>query len=156
MADLKVTQTRSAIGAKIRVKATIGGKTFWQLREISTGSSRGQSPLEAHFGLGMAPFADSVRIEWPSGIVQELHSIPVRQFLTVVEPPKLSVQLTKDGPLFSIKGGRGLQYQVEGSTDLLTWSLVGTLKISDASGTAQIIDANEPGSNRSFYRAYSP
>ena len=28
---------RSAIGAKVRVKATIGGKTFWQMREFSGG-----------------------------------------------------------------------------------------------------------------------
>jgi hypothetical protein len=28
---------RAAIGAKIRIKATIGGKTMWQLREISGG-----------------------------------------------------------------------------------------------------------------------
>jgi len=29
---------RSAIGAKVRLKATIGGRTFWQLRETNTGN----------------------------------------------------------------------------------------------------------------------
>src|SRR5207253_4127879 len=33
---------RSAIGAKVRAKATIGGKTVWQLREISGGSGISQ------------------------------------------------------------------------------------------------------------------
>jgi hypothetical protein len=31
---------RSAIGAKVRVHATVGGKGFWQVREISTGGGR--------------------------------------------------------------------------------------------------------------------
>jgi hypothetical protein len=77
----------SAIGAKVRVKATIGGKAMWQLREISGGDGLGsQNDLRAGFGLGDATNVDVVRIEWPSGIVQELHSVAVKQFLTVIEP----------------------------------------------------------------------
>jgi len=30
---------RSAIGAKVRVHTTIGGKAFWQLRQITGGSA---------------------------------------------------------------------------------------------------------------------
>jgi hypothetical protein len=63
---------RSAIGAKIRAKATLWGKEVWQLREISGGSANcSQSDLRAHFGLGDAAQADTLRIEWPSGTVQE-------------------------------------------------------------------------------------
>ncbi len=61
---------RSAIGAKVRVKATIGGKTVWQTREIA-GGNRAQNDIRAHFGLGDATSVDLVRIEWPSGNVQE-------------------------------------------------------------------------------------
>lgn len=78
---------RAAIGAKVRVKAMIGGKTVWQLREISGGGGLGsQNDLRAAFGLGDATNADVARIEWPSGIVQEFHDIAPRQFLTVIEP----------------------------------------------------------------------
>jgi hypothetical protein len=35
---------RSAIGAKVRVHATIGGKAFWQLREISNGGDGTANP----------------------------------------------------------------------------------------------------------------
>src|SRR5205807_8524022 len=57
---------RSAIGAKVRVKATIGGKAVWQLREISGGGGLGsQNDLRAAFGLGDATNADIVRVEWP-------------------------------------------------------------------------------------------
>ena len=76
---------RSAIGAKVRVHATIGGKSFWQLREINNGGGWSVVPLVAHFGLGDATNADTVRIEWPSGIVQTLTNVAPRQVLTVVE-----------------------------------------------------------------------
>jgi hypothetical protein len=78
---------RAAIGAKVRAKATIGGKTLWQLREISGGGGLGsQNDLRAGFGLGDATNVDLIRIEWPSGIVQDFHDVLSRQFLTVIEP----------------------------------------------------------------------
>ncbi|MBI4327063.1 MAG: VCBS repeat-containing protein, partial [Chloroflexi bacterium] len=64
---------RAAIGAKVRVKATISGKSFWQMREISGGDGfLSQNDLRPNFGLRDARVAEIVRIEWPSGIVQEL------------------------------------------------------------------------------------
>jgi hypothetical protein len=44
---------RSAIGAKVRVQATIFGKTYWQMREVGTGNIA-QNDLRPHFGLGDA------------------------------------------------------------------------------------------------------
>jgi hypothetical protein len=84
-----------AIGAKVRVKAEIQWKELWQLREI--GTSQGwltyQSDMRPHFGLGNATVAEVVRIEWPSGIVQELSNVEANQILTVTEPPRLSITL---------------------------------------------------------------
>jgi hypothetical protein len=55
---------RAAIGAKIRIKAIIGGKTMWQLREISGGGGlASQNDLRALFGLGDATNVDVVRVE---------------------------------------------------------------------------------------------
>jgi hypothetical protein len=66
---------RSAIGAKVRLKATIHGRTFWQMREISGGSGfLCQNDMRANFGLGDATNADLVRIEWPSGTVREFQN----------------------------------------------------------------------------------
>jgi len=57
------------------------------LREISGGGGLGsQNDLRAAFGLGDATNVDCVRIEWPSGIVQELFNLAPKQILTVVEP----------------------------------------------------------------------
>jgi enediyne biosynthesis protein E4 len=82
-----------AIGAKVRVKATIQGTELWQLREIGTshGWLSHQSDMRPHFGLGDAAVAKVVRIEWPSGIVQELADVDAGQILSVTEPPRLSI-----------------------------------------------------------------
>lgn len=79
---------RSAIGAKVRVKANINGQPVRQLNEISsqTGGGYGsQNSLNAEFGLGDATIIDSVTIEWPSGIVQYLEDIAVNQYLQINE-----------------------------------------------------------------------
>jgi hypothetical protein len=146
---------RSAIGAKVRVQATIGGKTFWQMREITTGDGFSAGPLDAHFGLGNATNADTVRIEWPSGTVQEFHNVAAKQILTITEPPHLLATTTNGVPQFSIKGGRGFQYEIESSPDLLAWSSIGTLTITNLNGISQIIDTNPPASDQRFYRAVS-
>lgn len=63
------SSNRSAIGAKVRVKANIDGQNVWQIREISAQSSYcGQNMLTTHFGLFDANVVDSVEIIWPSGI----------------------------------------------------------------------------------------
>ena len=83
---------RAAIGAKVRVRSRLDGRMQWQLREISGGHCRGsQNDLRVHFGLRGGTNIDTLRIEWPSGTVQELHNVAARQFLTVTEPPMLSI-----------------------------------------------------------------
>ena len=78
---------RAGIGAKVRVKAFYRGASRWQLREIFGGDGTFNSqPLLAHFGLGEAANIDTVRIEWPSGIVQELYNLAPKQSLTITEP----------------------------------------------------------------------
>jgi hypothetical protein len=77
---------RSAVGVKIRVKATINGQPVWQFQELATSTGlRGQPPLELHFGLGDAALIDSLKLEWPSGIVQVRENVPVDQYLVVYE-----------------------------------------------------------------------
>jgi hypothetical protein len=146
---------RSAIGAKVRAKATIGGKTFWQLREISAGSAINPTPLEAHFGLGDATNVDTLRIEWPSGIVQEFQNVAAKQFLTITEPARLIAGATNGVPQFILHGGRNMQYDIQTSTNLTGWSLLSTLTITNLNGTALITDTNAPSSEQRFYRAAS-
>ena len=146
---------RSAIGAKVRVKATLHGKTFWQLREITGGGGWNLQPLVAHFGLGDATNANTVRVEWPSGNVQEFQNVAAKQYLTIIEPPRLLASTTNGVPQFSLKGGRFMQYDIQASSDLMAWSPVSTVTITNLSGTAQIIDPGAPGSDHRFYRGVS-
>lgn len=44
------------------------------MREIS-GGGFGQDDMRPNFGLGDAAVIETVRIEWPSGTVQELHNV---------------------------------------------------------------------------------
>lgn len=86
---IKLTGTitnRSAIGTKIRVKATIGSNSVWQMREISSQSSYcGQNDLRAHFGLGDATIMDSIKVEWLSGSVEYFTNIDANEFFTITE-----------------------------------------------------------------------
>ncbi len=59
---------KSAIGAVVRLKANIGGKSIWQIREVNSQNSFcGANDLRVHFGLRDAILADSIIINWPSG-----------------------------------------------------------------------------------------
>jgi len=80
------TSNKSAIGAKVRIKATIFGQTYWQMREInSLTGHRSQNGLVVHFGLGDAAIIDSLKIEWPSGLVEDYANLPANQLLTITE-----------------------------------------------------------------------
>ncbi len=75
----------SAIGARVRVKATINGNSVWQTRHVSGQSGYCGQNLESHFGLGNATVIDSLVVEFPSGqkIVQT--NVSVNQFITITE-----------------------------------------------------------------------
>ncbi len=77
---------RSAIGARVKVKATINGNSVWQIREIhGVNGFRGLDDLRVHFGLGDATVVDSLIIIWPSGQTTSQTNVPVKQFLTITE-----------------------------------------------------------------------
>jgi enediyne biosynthesis protein E4 len=115
---------RAAIGSHVRVRATIHGRPMWQLCEISGGGSLGsQNDLRAQFGLGDATNVDLVRIEWPSGIVQEAANVSPKQFLIMTEPSALKADFHPANTecRLSLRGGKGLIYSMETCTDLTHW-----------------------------------
>lgn len=87
--SLRLTGTRSntsAIGAIVKVKARVNGKTFWQIREVSAQSGyAGQNSLVVHFGLGDASVVEQLVIRWPSGGEKVLEGVEVNQLLELVE-----------------------------------------------------------------------
>jgi hypothetical protein len=159
---------RSAIGAKVRAKASLWGKEAWQLREISGGSGLcSQNDLRAHFGLGAATTVDLLRIEWPSGIVQEIANLPGSQIVTVEEhqagvtnAPALAASRLPDGGVELTLTGQAqagtanLRYVFEASTNLVQWSKLGVR--TNLTGTVQFTDLAAAKTPGRFYRAVAP
>ena len=83
-----MVSNKSAIGARVFVRATINSSTVRQMQVVSSqtgGAISGVNSFNAEFGLGNANIIDSIRIEWPSGIIDKYTNIPVNQFVTAVE-----------------------------------------------------------------------
>jgi hypothetical protein len=141
---------RSAIGAKVRLQATIFGKTYWQMRELG-GGNRHQNDLRAHFGLGDATAVQKVRIEWPSGVVQELQKVSAKQILEIKEP----AQLVPLGPTeFQIRCWKGMPFEVQKSSNLKTWDSLGM--VTNVTGTLSFQDTQtDPRTACCFYRVAS-
>jgi len=127
----------SAIGARLELTADINGKAERQIREISGGGGYGsQNSLRAHFGVGQASIIPSLRIRWPSGIVQDLANLAVDKLLLVREPPQLlQVSQLQDGIFHGeFRGGRNLVYEVQVSENLTEWTPLTTLTNRDGLG----------------------
>jgi hypothetical protein len=94
-----VISNSKAIGAKVRIKATIGSSPVWQVREIRTNNShRSQSSLHVCFGLGDAAIIDSVLIEWPSGLADTMENVTPNIFYVMLEGQNvLSSDVDSDG-----------------------------------------------------------
>jgi PKD repeat protein len=151
---------RSAIGAKIRAKALINDQEIWQVRYVSGGASSFvfQADLRVHLGLADATAVDSLKIEWPSGIVQVLENVPADQVLTVSEeipsgflrPSFYATQTTSpDTSTFSFQFVDASQ--TDPSAPISTWGWD-----FDSDGE---IDSNEPNPNWTYNiskRAFLP
>ncbi len=90
---------RSAIGARVRVKATINGTPTWQMREVSAHNSfQSQNDLRQHIGLAQATAVDSIEVKWPSGLVQHFANITPNRFYNLKEGNLLEPVIATHSP----------------------------------------------------------
>ncbi len=90
-----VTCNRSAIGAIIKIKATIDGNAVWQMRRIAGQSGYcSQNSLNVHFGLGDANLIDSLIIQWPSGLEQVFENVEADKFCSIKEGGSIDCTVT--------------------------------------------------------------
>jgi hypothetical protein len=118
----------------------------------------------AHFGLGDATNVTTLRIEWPSGIVQEFQDVAADQHLTMVEtqgdypgptPAIIVASATPDGLQLTLQEPEtGWQYALEGSTDLEHWAML--LARTSAGGTQSFTDTRTTNYPARFYRVIVP
>lgn len=86
-----VNANRSAIGARVKVKAVINGQPRWQMREVNSQNSfNSMNMLNVHFGLGNATIIDSVIVEWPRGGRQVFTGIAVNTRYNLIEGMSLT------------------------------------------------------------------
>jgi hypothetical protein len=87
--------SKSAIGAKVRLKATVNGAPEWQLREVPAQTGYNSQNLTLHFGLGDASTIDSLRVEWPSGADELFAGVAANRHYYIAErdstPPILII-----------------------------------------------------------------
>jgi hypothetical protein len=77
------TSNKNAFGARVYLYDNLGNI---QLREVDGGSSHGScNSAIVHFGLGLAEAIDSIKIIWPSGLVQMVDQVNSNQFHTIIE-----------------------------------------------------------------------
>jgi hypothetical protein len=80
------TSNRSAIGARIKIKATINGKSYWQMRELAPPNGvYTYNSQRFHFGLGNSETIDSILICWPSGNIDTIVNVPANTFYKAKE-----------------------------------------------------------------------
>jgi hypothetical protein len=156
-----VSSSSDGIGAKVRVQASIRGKTVWQLRQVGLQSLFPE--LVMHFGLADATGADLVRIEWPSGIVQELTDVAAGQLLTITEHQEYGGEPAWFGGVTASAAGcqiriaepaAGARYVLEASSDLATWTK--RLARISAGGTHEYTDTQATNCVVRFYRVVVP
>lgn len=143
---------RSAIGARVSLRATIRGVSRWQYRQITGGDSISGGSLDAHFGLGDATAVELLRIQWPSGIAQEFTGLASNQILTVVEPPIQSTASLAPGGIFHVKtiSRKGTVLQIDSATNLNEWVFLTT--ITNSTGVADFDGPPISGIPSRFYR----
>lgn len=146
---------RSAIGAKVRVLADIDGTNRWQMRQIVGSEGLGSfNSLDVMIGLGDATNISTLRIEWPSGIVQEFHDVAAKQTLTMVEQTTLAIERRGEGDLDVILSGpRQQRYRLEASTNLTHWTTATSLTITNADRTASFKHTPSVNEPWRFFRA---
>ncbi len=104
-----VTSNGAALGARVRVRAMIGGMPRWQMREVSAQNSfNGHSDLTVHFGLGDAASVDSVVIDWPGGDVEIAEGLAADSIHVIVQG-SLRPTPVRLAPVGAVRIGRSVR-----------------------------------------------
>ena len=98
-----------------------------------------------------------MRIEWPSGTVQELENVASKQFLTITEPggePRLAATLENGRVQLTLTGKQGSRYAFETSAALTNWTSAAlTVTVTNQSGAVTFPAPGATNDARRFYRA---
>jgi hypothetical protein len=114
------TSNRNAVGARI----SIFGDWGIQVREVRSGESYGiMNSFYQHFGLGQQTMADSLVVNWPSGLREVFYNVPADQSIQIVEGECISpfAAVEASGPTVFCPGETATLSVTTAST-AITWS----------------------------------
>jgi hypothetical protein len=142
--------------------ASGGADTAVRIWDAITRPYRAHDDLRPHFGLGDATNAETVRVEWPSGQVTELHNVASKQILTIREPARLQLAGQSAGAFqLALTAHPGMSHDVYSSTHLHQrndapcssncWQLWRC--VTNTSRTITLTDTNCACFSQRFYRA---
>ena len=101
--------------------------------------------------MGDATNIETVRIEWPSGTIQELQNFGANQFLTVTEPARLKGCVIGGQYQLILNGGIGFTYDVQSSANLVDWTSFTKLVTTNMTMPVMSLDAAQ--ATQKYYRA---
>ena len=136
----------------MRVLADLGGESYCSCAKFRAApATEAKTPWRRT--LGWRQSAAVVRIEWPSGIVQEFRDVAANQALVVNEPPVLSAPARRADGLFEFPliSRNGPNYRIEASQNLTTWQEFST--VLDVHGAVQVVGGAAGSFQRRYYRA---
>ncbi len=88
------TSNRSALGTRVKAKATYNGIPQWQTREINAANSfNSMNALNVHFGFGNAAQIDSLVVFWSSGLKQTFTNVSLNNFYNLTEGSSLTSEV---------------------------------------------------------------
>ena len=133
---------RDAIGAVVTVETNAGR----QIRMLQAGSGfLSQHSKDVFFGLGETKSPVRASIRWPSGLVQELHDLPVNHRIWVEEGAEPSrkepFRLAKRGPVLAEPAQEGESLPATAESWLLAPISAPDFSLPDSKGKVQTLSA---------------
>ena len=146
---------KSAVGTKVKAKATINGIPVWQYREVSSQNSfNSMNMLNVHMGFGNASVIDSLVIIWPRGLKETFTNVSLNNFYNATEGQGIVSDIS-NGSILLPEGFRLYQNYPNpfNPSTLIGYQLSAnnfvSLKIFDIAGKeiSTIVNNNQPAGN---------
>jgi hypothetical protein len=132
------SSNKLAIGALVKLNATINTNTYTQIRDVSSQSSRGShNDLTTHFGLGNATKINTVSVNWPgAGTTTSMTDIPTNKLLVYTQGNlSASASVTKEQNFMYLFGNSKAAVEFTSNTDTDGGTLTMTKTESNPAGT---------------------
>ncbi len=142
------TSNSQAIGALVKLNATINSNTYTQIRDVSSQSSRGShNDLRTHFGLGNATKINSVSVKWPgAGTTSSMTDLPTNKIIQFTQGDlSVTANVIKQQNFMYLFGNSKAAVEFTSNTDTDGGTLTVQKTESDPGGTFDGSSATSAG-----------